>query len=511
MKTNTKAKTAYIDGAVAGTTYGGGASKKAAPLEQLERAVFSCLLFEETHYQTGSAIANQIRAAAKLVDPADISRLAISARQDHGLRSVALYLVALLDENKGRIPFTERSLIANTVYEVISRADELAELCALIQKLSGKPLKKCLSNQVKKGLARAFTKFKEHSLAKYDRNEAIKLRDVLFLCHAKPLDGVSGFDARVRRAATSSTWASLFKHKTLQNSKGSALFERLIEGKLATPRTWETELSSGMDKKESFTGLIEDGKLGGLAVIRNLRNMEEAEVGRPLIRKAIANIREGSGILPFQFFAAMKTVPTYEPELSYAMVRSLRGTTRLPGSTLVVIDVSGSMGAGLSGKSTLDLIEASSGLAIIVREIADSMVLYATAGSDYEVKHATALVPATRGFALYRGVEEAKHKLGGGGIFLKQCMEYIEKEERGAQFDRVIVLTDEQDCDKKRSAANAPLLGKINYIVNVAPYNKGLAASKGWVRINGFSDRVIDFILLSEGYGQVSNQEAVEA
>jgi hypothetical protein len=44
-------------------------------------------------------------------------------------------------------------------------------------------------DQVKKGLARALAEFDEYQLAKWDRqNRAVKLRDVLFLCHAKPKD-----------------------------------------------------------------------------------------------------------------------------------------------------------------------------------------------------------------------------------------------------------------------------------------------------------------------------------
>jgi hypothetical protein len=34
----------------------------------------------------------------------------------------------------------------------------------------------------------AFPKFNEHQLAKHDRSGPIKLRDVLFLCHARPRD-----------------------------------------------------------------------------------------------------------------------------------------------------------------------------------------------------------------------------------------------------------------------------------------------------------------------------------
>ena len=45
-----------------------------------------------------------------------------------------------------------------------------------------------LSAQIKKGLARALTKFDAYQLAKYDRDGAVRIRDVLFLTHAKPKD-----------------------------------------------------------------------------------------------------------------------------------------------------------------------------------------------------------------------------------------------------------------------------------------------------------------------------------
>jgi 60 kDa SS-A/Ro ribonucleoprotein len=67
---------------------------------------------------------------------------------------------------------------------VIQRADELAEFLAIYWAEGKQPL----SAQVKKGLAAAFVKFDEYALAKYDRAGAVRLRDVLFLSHAKPVD-----------------------------------------------------------------------------------------------------------------------------------------------------------------------------------------------------------------------------------------------------------------------------------------------------------------------------------
>jgi hypothetical protein len=45
-----------------------------------------------------------------------------------------------------------------------------------------------LSRQVKLSLAKAFQKFDAYQLAKYDRPGMVKLRDVLFMVHAKPKD-----------------------------------------------------------------------------------------------------------------------------------------------------------------------------------------------------------------------------------------------------------------------------------------------------------------------------------
>jgi 60 kDa SS-A/Ro ribonucleoprotein len=67
---------------------------------------------------------------------------------------------------------------------VIQRADELGEFVALYWKEKKQPL----SAVFKRGLAGAFTKFDAYQLAKYDRESVVKLRDVLFLCHAKAKD-----------------------------------------------------------------------------------------------------------------------------------------------------------------------------------------------------------------------------------------------------------------------------------------------------------------------------------
>ena len=62
-------------------------------------------------------------------------------------------------------------------------------------------------------------------------------------------------------------------HAKPKDDSQAALWKRLVDGELATPDTSEVELSAGKDKKETFERLLLEGKLGGLAVLRNLRNM----------------------------------------------------------------------------------------------------------------------------------------------------------------------------------------------------------------------------------------------
>ena len=86
-------------------------------------------------------------------------------------------------------------------------------------------------------------------------------------------------------------------------------------------------------------------------------------------------------------------------------------------------------------------------------------------------------------------------KIGGGGIFLTQCMEHVKAEQGSA--DRIIVLTDEQDCDLKLNPESADAFGERNYLINVASAKNGIGYRK-WLHIDGWSDKVLYYIARSE-------------
>jgi 60 kDa SS-A/Ro ribonucleoprotein len=425
---------------------------------ELRRAVMACLLWEKQFYESGVSIASRIAALVPLVHPEAVASLAVEARSQMNLRHVPLLLVREMARHKSYRPY-----VAGTLYKVIQRADELAEFMAIYWADGKVPI----AAGVKKGLAAAFAKFDAYQLAKYNRDYKVKLRDVMFLTHPEP------------------------------NSEEQALtWKALADGTLPSPDTWEVGLSSGEDKREVFTRLLKEKKLGGMALLRNLRNMAQANVDANLIRDALASVSM-SRVLPFRFISAAMAAPRYEDAINAAMWRSVRQLPRLSGKTLVVIDVSGSMyHSPVSRKSDIDRARIAATLGAILREVCDGPVIYATAGNDSTRKHKTELVPSRRGAGLVEAIYKMCAPLGGGGIFLTPVSRYLKEQEQTAT--RTIVITDEQDCavaDADSPDLASPL-GR-GYLINVSSYKNGIGYGK-WVHIDGWSDAVVRYITTAE-------------
>jgi hypothetical protein len=422
----------------AGTrTHEGGPARHVSPELQLRRSVLACMLWEEQFYEDGVAIAGRIRELIGKSPAEKVASLAVEAREKMKLRHAPLLLV----REMARLQ-THRHLVAETLTRVIQRADELAEFVALYWSEGKQPL----SAQVKKGLAAAFTRFDEYALAKYNRATPIKLRDVLFLCHAKPVDLAQ-----------------------------AELWKKLVAGTLTTPDTWEVALSSGADKRDAWERLLRENKLGALALLRNLRNMAEAKVDEQLITQGLGRMKT-ERVLPFRFIAAARYAPQWEAELEQAMFRSLEGQARLPGKTVLLVDISGSMDALLSGRSEMRRNDAAYGLAVLLREIAEKVSVYSF--SDGLVR-----IPNRAGFALRDAIHQSQPH---SGTYLGKALGDIKED-----YDRLIVITDEQSHD---AVPNPKARG---YVINVASYKNGVGYGK-WTHIDGWSDSVIEYIRAAE-------------
>jgi hypothetical protein len=300
------------------THEGGPAYAHMNPEQALRRSVMSCLLWESEFYEDGVTIADRIRELAHKVHPKVLGNIADEARNTHNLRHVPLLLVRELLRHKDLTPGYAEAAI----HAAVRRVDEMAELLALYWATNDG--KKTLPHALTRGLAEVFGKFNEYQLAKYDRDGAVKLRDVLRLARPKPKDEVQ-----------------------------SALFKRVKDRTLVVPDTWEVELSAGKDKKETFEWLIREGKLGYLALLRNLRNMVKADVDPALVCEAIEARKGGAErVLPFRYIAAARAAPQFEPSLDIALRKAITELPVLKGLTVVLVDVSGSMDVRLSAKSS---------------------------------------------------------------------------------------------------------------------------------------------------------------
>ena len=459
MKTNVKVASPH-------RTHEGAVSPVVTAEFELRRAVMACLLWERQFYESGVDVVTRIKQLVKKCDFDTVAAIAIDAREKSHLRHVPLLLVReLLRNHSGR-------KVGDLIERVIQRPDELTELLSLYwkddeqAKHKGDKSKSPLSAQLKVGLARALKKFSEYSLQKYNRDGAIKLRDILFLSHAKP-----------------------------DNEEQEALFKMLAEDTMATPDTWETGLSAiGQDatltdsqkrdaKAAVFVDLLSSGKLGAMALLRNLRLTRELGVSEDVIRDGLAKMK-ATRVLPFRFISAAKYAPDLEDALEAAMFKCLEAVPKLKGKTALLIDHSGSMRQAVSEKSEISRFDAAAAVAMILREVCPEVRVYTFAEDCVKV-------PARRGFALIDAVKKVVNPVATKlGKAVRKVYEDF------PECERLIVITDEQSADRPPAPK-----GK-GYIINCAGYQNGIGwgdGSGGWITISGWSDSIVNWINAYEG------------
>lgn len=433
MRTNVKYQNAP-------RTHEGALSVNVSAAKELRRAVMANMLFEDQFYESGVDAATRMAGLIKQVSFTDAAQIAVDAREKFKLRHAPLFLVReILRLHKGR-------QVGDLIARVIQRPDECGELLALYWK-DNKDAP--LTAQLKVGLARALKKFNEYSLAKWNKDGAVKLRDVLFLSHARPKDEAQ-----------------------------KALFDKIASNQLATPDTWEVALSEGADKKATFERLMGEKKLGAMALLRNLRGMLAAGVSEDTIRTALATMN-AERVLPFRFISAAKYAPRLEDALEAAMFRCLAEAPKLGGKTALLIDHSGSMQAAVSAKSEISRFDAAAALAMILRETADRCRVFTF--SDRMVE-----VPPRRGFAMVQAVREVINPVS---TMLGSAVKAVYKV--FPECDRIIVVTDEQSADRP------PHPHGHGYIINVGGNQNGIGYGP-WITIDGWSEAVLEYVRLNE-------------
>ena len=146
--------------------------------------------------------------------------------------------------------------------------------------------------------------------------------------------------------------------------------------------TWEWLsgwLPGGMDA-EAWEAVVPS--MGYMALLRNLRNFDEAGISPDAIRyvngvlanpERVARSRQ----FPYRFWSAYRNAPslTWATALEAALELSVRNIPALPGSTLVLTDTSASMTSPVSGRSKVRHFEIAALFAAAVAKRAQDVEL----------------------------------------------------------------------------------------------------------------------------------------
>ena len=413
------------------TNYQGAKAWAMTPELELYTAVVTASLTNKFYEKEADRLARIQRLIAKC-DPVFVAKLAVYTREKMYLRSIPIVLLGELAKIH-----SGDSLVKNAVVRVVKRADEIMELLAYYQftneRKYNKKLNK-LSKQIQKGLGAAFNKFDEYQFAKYNRPGAVTLKDALFLVHPKAKDDVQ-----------------------------QAIFNKIVKDTLTTPYTWEVELcklgqetyDSDAAKARAFTAkweeLIDSGRLGYMALMRNLRNILQADVSASHIQKVAATLADEQKVrrskqLPFRYLSAYRELDALKlPYVNYLMdaletavqvsVANIKGFGL---STKVVIasDVSGSMYTQISKNSKIQNYDIGLVLSMLLRNRSKN-VFTGIFGDRWEMMN----LPANNILANTVKLRKMEGRVGYSTNGFKVIDDLIK---RGLKVDKVMFFTDLQ-------------------------------------------------------------------
>ncbi|GAB4037397.1 TROVE domain-containing protein [Spirosoma gilvum] len=482
------------------------------PKMELYSAVVTTML-NDSYYESADQRLVRIQELVGNVDPVFVAKLAVYVREQMYLRSAPVVLLGELAK-----VHNGDGLVGKAVGRTVQRPDEITELLSYYQlandRTGAKKLNR-LSKQMQRGLSIAFNKFDEYQFAKYNRDTAVKLRDALFLVHPKAKD------------------------ETQQ-----AVFDKLVNGTLNTPYTWETELSAlGQQSFDNPTGkqsavrakweeLIDSGRLGYMATLRNLRNMLEAGISGAHVEKVCAFLADAKAVqrakqLPFRFLAAYRELKSLSyghvpillealEDAVYASTANLRGfgaTTRV----VVACDVSGSMQKPISPKSKVLLYDIGLLLGMLLHTKCRN-VLSGMFGDTWK----TIALPSGQVLA---NVDEFYRREGEVGYATNGYLVIDDLIRQRYKADKIMLFTDTQLWDNRtanQSQANTLAAKWLQYkrlfpdarlyVFDLAGYgNAPLRVERNDVYlIAGWSDKVFDVLqALEEGQTTLSAIEQI--
>ena len=308
------------------TYEGGDAFEKSLEQDWLNN-LFSNML-ENRFYESGDEQMNRyIQLTQKMLEKYGakfVGRAAYFARNELGMRSISQLTAAMLNpvQFEGKRDFFKNYM---------KRPDDVSEIFAIVESLGDKR-----SHALVRGAGDYISGLSAYQMDKYAmRRKNWSMIDLINVTHAK-----------------------------------SDVVDKFYNGVLEKADTWEQKISAAKDEDEknaNWRELVEGGKLGYLALIRNLNNILNADVDEDFVVNYLvpqltnADKIHKSLVFPYQIYTAYKNLEVREVNTCFALDKAFRESVKnvpgLDGTSLVVLDVSGSMEDRISGRSNMTIKE----------------------------------------------------------------------------------------------------------------------------------------------------------
>ncbi|MEU5900531.1 TROVE domain-containing protein [Streptomyces venezuelae] len=437
-------------------------------------------------------------------------------RNDANMRTAALV---------GAAEFTAERILQNApgysrqaIDAVLQRADEPGEMLGYWTSKYGRKLPK----PVKRGIADAVQRlYTERALLKYDTaTKGYRFGDVLNLVHASPADDKPwqgdlfkhALDRRHGNAeGTPETLHVIRRNEALRTLVRTGVLDPLTDPEALRDAgmTWEDSLSlagSKVDKAKLWEALIPS--MGYMALLRNLRNFDEAEVSDEVAEQVAKRLADPEQVaksrqLPMRFYSAYNAAPSlrWGHALEKALTASLVNIPTLPGQTLILVDTSSSMHEAFSRDGSLMRWDAAALFGIALGRRCDSGDVLSFSSARYYMGDLpgakTRAFPLTAGGSVLSDVKKWRD----GGWFLGGGTDTAAAlRQEFAGHDRVIIVTDEQaGHDYSEVDQSIPQTTQL-YTWNLAGYQAGHAPSGRGQRhtFGGLTDAAFRMVPLLE-------------
>ena len=356
---------------------------------------------------------------------------------------------------------------------VLRRADEPGEMLAYWTSRYGRAVPK----PVKRGVADAVARlYDERAFLRYDSAaRGFRFGDVIDLVHPSPATAKAAWQGELFRWAITarhdrdeappvslpavrarwelSRMAPAERHRAVRRLlDGHGLDGHGLDGRgleLAAAGQWEWLLSwfgeapaaDRLPKAEQWRLILP--RLGFMAALRNLRNLDEAGLSDADVAPLIARFSDPEQVrrsrqFPFRFLSAYLSVASlrWGHALEQALDAATGNIPDLPGRTLILVDTSASMGQPLSRHSAMTMAQAAAlfGLATAIRN-RDRADLYGFADGQFRVKRSQYRP------SLLKSLEAFIRRIGEVGHGTR-IAEAVRATYRG--HDRVLIITDMQ-------------------------------------------------------------------